>query len=189
MKIAKRALYGMPSVTPEHAFVRGSPLPLGAHCAKDGVNFALFSRHATRVWLLLFDGVTATEPFQTIELDSRHHRTGDIWHVRVLGASRGLVYAYRVDGPHHPEKGHRFDAGKVLIDPCAMALTSPRHLDFGEICHPARAADEADRNAPAIVKCLVATNGFDWEDDRPLYHPWSNLVIYETHVRGLDPNQ
>ena len=136
MKLAKRALHGLSSVKPDYAFAPGMPLPQGVHIAKDGVNFAMFSRHATRVWLLLFESVSATEPVQVIELDPRHHRTGDIWHVRVLGAGRGLVYAYRVDGPHQPELGHRFDASKVLIDPCATALTSPRHLDFGEICHP-----------------------------------------------------
>ncbi len=186
MKLVKRTPHGFSSVRPEYAPVPGSPVPLGVNLVAEGVNFALFSRHATRVWLLLFDSVTATEPCQTVELDPRHHRTGDIWHVGILGAGRGLVYAYRVDGPHQPELGHRFDAGKVLVDPCATALTSPRHLDFGEICHPHAVLEQN----PALVKCLVTANGFDWEDDRPLYHPWSHLVIYETHVRGLtiDPS-
>jgi len=168
-----------------HAFTPGSPLPQGAHLAKDGVNFSLFSRHATRVWLLLFDNVNATTPAQTIELDPHRHKTGDMWHIRILGAGRGLVYAYRVDGPFQPERGHRFDASHILVDPCATALTSPRKLDFGAICQTGYASETSCESAPAIVKSLVTANGFDWDDDRPLYHSWSNLVIYETHVRGL----
>jgi isoamylase len=165
----------------------GSPLQLGAHLASDGVNFALFSRHASRVWLLLFDGVEADLPYQTIELDRAHHKTGDIWHVRLLGAGRGLIYAYRVDGPFLPEKGHRFDPSKVLLDPYATALTSPKRLDFGMFCGTDAPSDMATSclESPAIVKCLVTENGFDWGDDRPLHHAWSDLVIYEAHVRGL----
>jgi len=155
------------------------------HLAKDGVNFSLFSRHAARVWLLLFDHVDAASPVQTIELEPEHYKTGDMWHIRILGAGRGLIYAYRVDGPFQPERGHRFDASHILIDPCATALTSPRKLDFGAICQTGYAGEAVCESAPAIVKCLVTDNGFDWEDDRPLHHPWSDLVIYETHVRGL----
>ena len=168
-----------------YAHVPGSPLPQGVHLAKDGVNFSLFSRHATKVWLLLFDHVDATLPMQSIELDPNHYKTGDMWHIRILGAGRGLIYAYRVDGPFEPERGHRFDASHILIDPCATALTSPRKLDFGAICQTGYAGEDICESAPAIVKCLVTDNGFDWEDDRPLYHAWSDLVIYETHVRGL----
>ena len=174
-----------PSPETPYAYVPGSPLPQGVHLAKDGVNFSLFSRHAARVWLLLFDHVDATTPVQTIELDPGHYKTGDMWHIRILGAGRGLVYAYRVDGPFQPERGHRFDASHILIDPCATALTSPRKLDFGAICQTGYAGEAISESAPAIVKCLVTDNGFDWEDDRPLHHSWSDLVIYETHVRGL----
>ena len=185
MKFVKQPVQRVSSVKSSYVYSPGSPLPQGVHLANDGVNFALFSRHATRVWLLLFENVDAIHPCQSIELDPSHHKTGDIWHIRILDAGRGLVYAYRVDGPFQPEHGHRFDASKILIDPCAIALTSPKNLDFGMICHPAATSDQVCPDAPAIVKCLVTDNGFDWEDDRPLYHPWSDLVIYETHVRGL----
>ena len=185
MKFVKQPVQRVSSVRSPYAYSPGSPLPQGVHLANDGVNFALFSRHATRVWLLLFESVDAIHPCQTIELDPSHHKTGDIWHIRILDAGRGLVYAYRADGPFQPEHGHRFDASKILIDPCAVALTSPKNLDFGMICQPAATEEQVCPDAPAIVKCLVTDNGFDWEDDRPLYHPWSDLVIYETHVRGL----
>ena len=170
-----------------YSIASGTPLHQGAHLASDGVNFALFSRHATRVWLLLFANVDADLPFQTIELDRVHHKTGDIWHVRVLGAGRGLVYAYRVDGPTLPEKGHRFDASKILLDPYATALASPQRLDFGKLCglEPVSPGSDSCPENPAIVKCLVTESGFDWGDDRPLHHDWSDLVIYEAHVRGL----
>jgi glycogen operon protein len=185
MKFVKQPLQRLSSVKSPYQYSPGSPLPQGVHLANDGVNFTLFSRHATRVWLLLFDNVGAVHPFQTIELDPKHHKTGDIWHIRILNAGRGLVYAYRVDGPFQPERGHRFDAAKILIDPCATALTSPKKLDFGVICQPMGTNELVCPDVPAIVKCLVTDNSFDWEDDRPLYHPWSDLVIYETHVRGL----
>jgi len=183
--LVKRPQSRLPSPETPYAYVPGSPLPQGAHLAKDGVNFSLFSRHASRVWLLLFDHVDAASPVQTIELEPGHYKTGDMWHIRILGAGRGLIYAYRVDGPFQPERGHRFDASHILIDPCATALTSPRKLDFGAICQTGYAGEAVCESAPAIVKCLVTDNGFDWEDDRPLHHPWSDLVIYETHVRGL----
>jgi glycogen operon protein len=181
MKIAERALELLSSIKPDFSCSPGSPLPHGVHLQGDGVNFAIFSRHATRVWLLLFKDIAATAPSQTIELDPDRNKTGDMWHIRVHGAGRGLAYAFRVDGPHAPERGHRFDATKVLIDPYATAVTSPDRLDFGQLC----AAGGKVGSGQALVKCLVTENGFDWEDDRPLYHRWSDLVIYETHVRGL----
>jgi glycogen operon protein len=173
--------------SPRFETTAGNPLQLGAHLANDGVNFALFSRNASRVWLLIFEGVDSDLPCQTIELDREHHKTGDIWHVRVLGAGLGLVYAYRVDGPFVPEKGHRFDASMVLLDPYATALASPRRLDFGKLCGLEAMSDVSAScpENPAIVKCLVTENGFDWGEDRPLHHAWSDLVIYEAHVRGL----
>src|SRR5690606_30260830 len=87
------------SMKPRYSYSAGSPIPHGVHLHKVGVNFSLFSRHATRVWLLLFEDVRASKPFQVIELDPQHHKTGDMWHICVLGAGRNLVYAFRVDGP------------------------------------------------------------------------------------------
>ncbi len=187
MKIAERVPQRISLSKNPFGHGPGSPLPHGVHLASDGVNFTLFSRHATRVWLLLFDSVDGVQPSQTIELDPSINKNGDIWHVRVVGATRGLVYAFRVDGPFQPEQGHRFDASKTLIDPYATALSSPRHLDFGAFCGPAQGAVARGGGLapPALLKCIVTDNGFDWEDDRPLHLPWSDLVIYETHVRGL----
>ena len=168
---------------PPFAYSAGSPLPHGVCLHQGGVNFTLFSRHASRVSLLLFASPEDSKPCQIIELDPRYHKTGDIWHVCVQGATRGLAYAYRVDGPHSPEKGHRYDPRNILLDPYATALAAPEHWDFSAHC---LRNDALPTSAPpALAKGLVLANGFDWEDDRPLKHHWPELVIYETHVRGL----
>ncbi|MGY6213933.1 glycogen debranching protein GlgX [Methylolobus aquaticus] len=154
----------------------GSPLPLGPSLQSTGVNFSLFSRNATRVWLLLYETAEAREPCSIVQLDPRRNRTGDIWHIRVEGVGRGLAYAFRVDGPCAPEQGHRFAPERVLIDPYATALYAPSSWTFDEAC--------GDR-AQSQVRSLVTAPQFDWEGDRPLRLPWSETVIYETHVRGL----
>ena len=168
---------------PPFSYSAGSPIPHGVYLHQGGVNFTLFSRHATGVSLLLFASPQDTTPCQVIELDPRHHRTGDIWHVCVHGASRGQAYAYQVHGPHEPEKGHRYTPSTILLDPYATALARPENWDFSAHCP----GDDTPPTAtpPAIAKGLVTANGFDWEDDRPLKHHWPELVIYETHVRGL----
>ena len=160
----------------------GTPIPLGVHLHRDGTNFAIFSRHATRVSLLIYSHANDTSPCQTIELDARQFRTGDIWHVCVEGAGKGLLYAFRVDGPHEPHRGHRFSHDHVLLDPYATALASPENWDFATYC------DGDPKPQPSnldVTKGLVTADGFDWENDRPVRRHWSEVVIYETHVRGL----
>lgn len=169
----------------------GLPLPLGTYPRGEGVNFALFSRHASRVRLEFFDHSGDATAARVIDLDPACHRTGDVWHVWVEGIRPGQLYAYRVDGPYEPENGHRFNVNRLLLDPFATAITQSTHWDFG----PARgydpAAPEADvvcatvDNAGAMPKCVFMHEDFHWQDDRPLRHPWSNTVIYETHVRGF----
>lgn len=169
---------------PLFSYSAGSPLPQGVNLHKGGVNFALFSRNATRVWLLLFEDIHAAEPLQTIELDPSRHKTGDMWHICVHGVGRGLSYAYCVDGPDAAERGHRFDPRRILVDPYATAVASPLHWDFRGFVS-GDPSDQENGSQRTIVKSLVTENNFDWEGDRPLYHPWSDLVIYECHVRGL----
>lgn len=181
MKNTNRLLDVVSRKKTPYSFTAGSPLPQGVHLHKEGINFSIFSRHATRVWLLIYSDIEAKEPFQTIELERQHHKTGDIWHVCVRGGKQGLVYAYKVEGPIDPENGHRFDGSKILVDPYATALTSPREWDFSGYC-----GSYNETEAPeALVKGVVTGHEFDWENDRPLNHEWSDLVIYETHVRGL----
>ncbi len=169
----------------------GRPLPLGAWPYDGGINFALFSRHARAVELLLYEDPQASRHHLRIELDPVSHRTGDIWHVWVGGLHSGQAYAYRVDGPYRPESGMRYNRHKLLLDPYATALAGPRHWDFAK----AKAFDPASPrgdlsfsckdNEAWMPRCLALSDDFDWQCDRPLRYPWRDTIIYETHVRGL----
>jgi isoamylase len=170
---------------------RGVPLPLGTHEFGGGVNFALFSRHATHVRLELFDRPEDATPARVVDFDPACNRTGDVWHVWVKGIRPGQLYGYRVDGPYQPQAGHRFNFHRLLLDPFATAISRLPHWDFG----PARGYDPVapDRDlvcastddAGAMPKCVFTHEQFHWQDDLPPRHPWSKTVIYETHVRGF----
>ena len=189
---APRALDRCSAAVAEVGEVRsGRPEPLGAWATPDGVNFALFSRNATRVRLELFDSAMDNTPSRIIDLDPQRHRTGDIWHAWVRGVRNGAFYGYRVDGPYRPEDGHRFNVNKLLLDPYAAAVASSSGWDLA----PARGYDphapEPDLapslldDAGAMPKCVFVHDHFDWHADRSPRTAWSNTVIYETHVRGL----
>jgi isoamylase len=169
----------------------GEPLPLGCTPYDHGVQFAVFSRHATGVSLLLFAGAQDGVPTEEIDLDPRENRTGDIWHVQVDGIGPGQCYLYRVSGPYEPRIGHRFNSNKLLLDPYAKAVTGNFVWNLAD----ARGYDpaSADRDlsysrisdAAGMPKCIVISDEFDWRGDRPLNLPLRHSVIYETHVRGL----
>jgi glycogen operon protein len=180
------------SKTSEHAEVRaGSPMPFGAHASDDGVNFAIFSRYASRVRLEFFNHPQDAAPARTIDLDSARNRTGDVWHVWVKGIASGQLYAYRVDGPYEPNKGHRFNFKKLLLDPFATAISQLPPWDFASALGYDPAAPGKDLipskrdNAQTMPKCVFVNDPFNWAGDQPLRHPWSKTVIYETHVRGF----
>ena len=101
----------------------GVPLPLGTLEFGGGVNFAIFSRDASRVRLELFDHPEDATAARVIDLDPARNRTGDVWHVWVDGIRPGQLYAYRVDGPYQPTDGHRFNFNKLLLDPFATAIS------------------------------------------------------------------
>lgn len=163
----------------------GRAYPLGCSLDGSGLNVAVFSRHATRIDLLLFEVFRNPEsPFVSIKLDARCHRTGDIWHVRVEGAPEGIVYTLRANGPNEPARGHRFNPDKTLLDPYAIALVGTECWDFA-------CAASGELDSAVKPKCWVAEQApFDWQGDCPVGHPWSETIIYETHVRGLtiDPS-
>ena len=163
------------------AFVvgRGKPLPLGLSRSGDGFNLAVFSRHATGISLLVFDG-PGEQPVETITLDPGGNRSGDIWHAQLNANFRGKGYALRVEGPWSPEQGHRFDPRLPLIDPYAAVLSVS--------CHWRPAGVDAVGDSPPPVRTLRAlaiNDGFDWQGDAFPRLPWSETVIYETHVRGF----
>jgi glycogen operon protein len=140
---------------------RGRPYPLGATWDGAGVNFALFSKHAERVELCLFDPKGRRE----IERVEVRDRTDFVWHCYLPEARPGLLYGYRVHGPHDLDRGHRFDPTKLLLDPYAKLLK-------GKI-------------AAGLGRCQVVDTAFSWGDDRPPRTQWQDTVIYELHVKGF----
>jgi isoamylase len=169
----------------------GVALPLGAYARGDGVNFAFFSRHASRVRLELFDHPEDGTPIREIDLDLARNRTGDVWHVWIKGIRSGQLYAYRVDGPYEPSEGHRFNFNKLLVDPLATAITRLPPWDFTAALGYDPSAPERDlvpsklENSRSTPKCVFVNDHFKWAGDQPLRHPWSKTIIYETHVRGF----
>ncbi len=168
----------------------GSPLPLGVRQRGDGANFALFSRHATRVWLLFFERPGDAEPSRVIPLTPPRHRTGDVWHAWVRDVPPGQLYAYRVDGPYDPEAGHRFNPHRLLLDPFAAAITC-RPWEYGCALGYDPDAPELDLipaqwdNAGDMPKCVFTQEHFRWREFLSPRTPWSETVIYEVHVRGF----
>jgi isoamylase len=192
MQAPECSLHDYSAAVSEHTEVRrGVPLPLGTRENGGGVNFAFFSRYASRVQLELFDHPEDTIPIRVIDLDPALNRTGDVWHVWLEGICSGQLYAYRVDGPYQPKLGHRFNFNKLLLDPYATAISPLADWDFVPACGYDIFASEKDLSfskaddAAAMPKCVFSQEHFDWHDDQPLKHPWSKTVIYETHVRGF----
>jgi isoamylase len=192
MNTPERPLHEYVAEVSEHTDVRsGVPLPFGTFESGEGVNFALFSRHASRVRLELFDRAVDAAPARIIDLDPARNRTGDVWHVWVAGIRPGQLYAYRVDGPYLPKEGHRFNFHKLLLDPFATAISLLPDWNFGSALGYDPSAAEKDLtfsksdDAGAMPKCVFTHEHFHWHDDLPLRHPWAKTVIYETHVRGF----
>ncbi|MGB9158240.1 MAG: hypothetical protein WCB72_02230, partial [Candidatus Sulfotelmatobacter sp.] len=192
MKTPQRELHDYISELSEHADVRaGSPLPLGIQQRGAGVNFAIFSRYASRVRLELFDDPEDAAPARVIDLDSARNRTGDVWHVWVEGIGPGQLYAYRVDGPYEPSEGHRFNFNRLLLDPFATAISQLPRWDFALARGYDSSAPEQDLaiskldNSRSMPKSVFVNEPFEWGGDQPLQHPWSKTIIYETHVRGF----
>ncbi len=163
----------------------GLPHPLGATWDGEGVNFALFSAHASCVEVCLFDDSGARE-IARIELPEY---TDEIWHGYLPGIGPGTIYGYRVHGPYEPDSGHRFNPNKLLLDPYARG-------HFGDLeWHPAvfgyqmetgddTTFDERD-SAPFMPKCVVVDPNFDWQGEPARRAvPWDHTILYELHLRG-----
>ena len=164
----------------------GRPHPLGATWDGAGVNFALFSAHATKVELCLFDPSGRRE----LERLALPEYTDEVWHGYLPDAHPGQLYGYRVHGPYDPPHGHRFNPNKLLIDPYAKALHGHLHWHdaaFGYRVGSARGDLSFDRRDSAAVmpKCRVIDPAFSWGDDRPPAWPWDQTILYEAHVRGF----
>ncbi len=158
---------------------RGQSYPLGATVVPNGVNFSVFSKNATGMELLLFDGVDDAKPSAVIKFDSKKNRTYDYWHIFMAGLKAGQLYGYRADGPFQPEQGHRFDPDKVLLDPYGRAIAVPKK-------YSRLAAGLPGDNATFAMKSVIADpSTYEWEGDMPLERSFANTVIYEMHVAGF----
>ena len=157
----------------------GSSSPLGATWAHDGVNFSLFSRHATAVALLLFEGVDDPRPSRVVQLDPVANRTYFYWHAFVPGVRPGQLYGYRVEGPFDPATGMRFDPTKVLLDPYGRGVVVPPGY------RREAARKDGDNAATAMKSVVVNCGAYDWEGDAPLRRPSAHTIVYEMHVRGF----
>jgi glycogen operon protein len=164
----------------------GRPWPLGATWDGLGINFAVFSAHATRLDLCLFDASGRHE----IACYPLPEHTDEVWHGYLPDAAAGLLYGFRAHGPYEPQRGHRFNHHKLLLDPYARGLAGElvwSDVLYGFRQHSPRADLSFDRrdSAQAMPKCVVTDDSFNWGDDRAPRTPWSDTVIYEAHVRGL----
>jgi isoamylase len=165
----------------------GKPYPLGATWDGEGVNFAIFSEHATRVDLCLFD---PNDPNREVGRYRLPEYTDHVYHGYLPGLQPGQLYGYRVHGPYEPENGHRFNPNKLLIDPYAKAVDGRINwsdAQFGyTIGNPAGdlVMDERD-SAAGMPKCVVIDSSFDWGDDTHPRTPLHRSVIYELHVKGF----
>ena len=157
----------------------GASAPLGATVLPGGVNFSVFSKHAVLLELLLFDDENATEPVRIIPLRADQHRTYCYWHAFVPGLRPGQVYAYRAHGTFDPDRGLRFDADKVLVDPYGLVVAIPGMYDRWAAARP------GDNVAVAMKSVVADPDRYDWEGDRPLERPFGETVIYELHVGGF----
>ncbi len=164
----------------------GRPYPLGAHWDGMGTNFALFSAHAEKVELCLFDEKGRLELARL----ALPEYTDQIWHGYIPEVRPGQLYGYRVYGPYEPQIGHRFNPYKLLLDPYAKRLCGAfkwTDSHFGYIVNSAREDLSFDRrdNASVMPKCLVVDDAFTWNEDRHKLRPFTETVIYELHVRGF----
>ena len=163
----------------------GRPFPLGPAWDGHGTGFSLFSEHAERVELCLFDDEDRETRIEMTE------RTALNWHCYLPGVGPGQRYGYRVHGPYDPRSGRRFNPEKLLIDPYAKSIEGPILFDRANVLPYVPGGDDSDLepddedDADAIPKCVVIDPRFDWEGVQKPETPWHETVIYEVHVKGF----
>ncbi|TXH37622.1 MAG: glycogen debranching protein GlgX [Rhodospirillaceae bacterium] len=174
------------TTTPKMRVLPGQSDPLGATWDGKGVNFAIFSAHAERVELCLFDA-SGTREIARVSLPEY---TDEVWHGYLPDARPGTLYGYRLYGAYEPKNGHRFNPNKLVLDPYAKALSGRFHRTdaiFGYRVGSPREDLSFDRrdSARAVPKCRVVDPSFHWGDDRRPARPWSETIIYEMNLRGF----
>lgn len=161
----------------------GRAWPLGATIVEGGVNFAVFSAHASAIDLCLYDDSGERE---LARLSLPAHTDG-VWHGSLPGAGAGLVYGLRAHGPADAARGHRYNPAKLLVDPYARALAGTwrwTEAHLGDI-HAGNDRHCAEDNARDMLKAKVSADRYDWAGDRLLQIPPNDSVLYEVHVKGF----
>ncbi len=143
----------------------GRPYPTGPVVYENGIRFTIFSRHASRVWVAVFENVESKTPVWEYEFNPHKHRVGDMWSIFVEGLSEGAYFLYRMDGPDEPREGHRYNPGIYLLDPYAKAFVGDIHN--------------------GTMKCVAVHDKMDWNGDTRPRIPIQDTVIYEVHVKGF----
>lgn len=163
---------------PRFNVLPGRRHPAGTARDENGINFSIFSRHATGVELLLYDAAESLEPFQTVRLDPEVNRTFFSWHVYVEGLPRTVHYTWRVEGPDDARlSGFRFDGSKELLDPWARGVND-------RLWNRKQAKSLSGPRAPSM-RAVTVDEEFDWDGDEPVDHPMETSIIYEMHVGGF----
>lgn len=162
-------------VTKDFCFDRGKPMPLGTAIIRGGINFALFSRNATKVTLVLFLPGIESE-IAAFPLDETYNRTGDVWHAFIAGLNPGIEYAYRIEGPDCLP--HNFQPDVLMADPYAIALNGTN--EWG---------NEDHKRADTFRRAILVNPEYDWEFDQPINRPLADSIIYEMHVRGFTQHE
>ena len=164
----------------------GAPHPLGATWDGRGTNFALFSAHAEKVELCLFDHLGRRE----VERIALPERTEEVWHGYLNDVAPGQPYGYRVYGPYDPERGHRFNPHKLLLDPYAKELRGrlvwgDAHFGYRLGSPRADLSFDTRDNARGMPKAVVIDEAFTWGAERRPVIAWEDTIIYEAHVKGM----
>jgi len=159
----------------------GRRYPVGATASNDGTNFCVFSRHARRLYLQLYEQPDDLVPFQTIALDPEINRTFFFWHVFVEGltGTEPITYTWRAEGPNNPAIGYRFDPDIELLDPWARAATDALWK------RPYNREAQSKQTGPSMRALTLPENNYDRQDDKPLRRPANEEIIYELHVGGF----
>ncbi|MFC3852215.1 glycogen debranching protein GlgX [Salinispirillum marinum] len=160
----------------------GLPFPLGAQLDNHGCNFAVYSPLASGITLCLYDD--QEREINQLPLTTR---TGNVWHIYVPGIRAGQAYGYRARGLFKPEEKRFFSRRKLLLDPYAQGLSRAveYHPSFDTLASEGELQRSPLNSGEAMPKSLVVDHQFDWQDDQPLYTPWTQTIVYETHIRGI----
>ena len=170
----------------ENPIREGLPHPRGATWDGQGTNFALFSAHATKVEVCIFDE-SGTKELRRVALPEY---TDQIWHGYLPDVHPGTIYGYRVHGPYDPENGHRFNPNKLLLDPYATAHCGELTWDPAVFGYQMESGDDTTfderDSAPFMPKCVVVDPNFEWRGESGRrFQPYDDTILYETHVKGF----